>query len=515
MITSYEIAEYATCPRRAYYLHTMGCTTVQMASQTREHVRVLHAFNASTAMQNATNTHNQSLEHAITHTRAFLTAGLTATPNQETKAAPPPSSLRHAVISCDDIVAAYIPLCTWNTTSKAWELHFPTASAGLRPEHKIYGASALIHCEQLGIPVARVLLHSLVVNEKAQSVAEHRWHTEDISAALRKYRAECEALLQEITTLLTSAEASNEHAWKGCEKRYCDACKTEQDYSQDDVRTLRKSKRVVDDLLDCNITRIQDIPLQVELHTSARRQVKAVRENRRLFFRKEIRNFLYKLAYPRYYLDFEGQSTAVPLFQGIKAGGFIPFLFSMQWQNYDADAVHTQLWGMPPASDERLAMWQQLKPLLQEAQSIIVYNRNFEDEMIRHLAQHGGEDALGETLTEKIVDLQELFFYLSVYDPRQKGKISLKTLANVWLANDYSAYTVQDGMEANYFFTAMGDEKQGYLTSMQEHAYPATLLKTLRTFDTARNIRLQDIAEYCKYDTAVMIRLISLLEQEI
>ncbi len=486
-----------------------------MATQIREYLRVIQAFSITTTTKNAHSAAKKNIDEVITHSREFLLKNSTDNQDEDQKKTVP--ALAHAIISSDATLGAYVPLCSWNTSYKAWNLHFPTSASGLRPEHKIHAAYALMQCNQLHIPVAQILLQSLVLDEQYNhsNNVEYTWQAQDMHTVVEKYIPELTKHLSELIALTESENANNEHAWKHCDRRYCDVCKLEQNYTQDDVRTLRKSKNVIEDLLQCGITRIQDIPPSLELHSSARRQVTAVHENKRLFFDKEIQSFLDRLPYPRYYLDFESISTSVPLFGGIKAGGFVPFLFSLQWQTHHKDGIHTQLWGMPPATDKRIAMWQQLKTLLKDAQSIIVYSRNFEDEMISQLSQFAGEVHIGQRIKKKIVDLQEIFFYLSAYDPKQKGKISLKTLASVWLHSDYSMYKVQDGMEANYFFTALSDEKHKSFEALQAYTYTATLSKSLHAFDAKRAISLQDIAQYCKYDTVVMIRLVSLLEDTI
>lgn len=569
MVTAYAAAEYFTCPRKACGFLKNGVYSVQSAAHAREYLRVLAAFCAHTASSargavssrgaaDATTAANNTaaetaqnpaaaapleavgraqLEQAARDTAAFFkaaapgtlgTSSAAGTPSvSETKKAA--RSLSCAVLSSDGSLYAAAPLCSWNADLQGWDFHFPTSAGAkvglqgerpaLRQEQKIYAACALREATRMGITVSKIFLHTLIVPEKEKPDlagsfgADIAWVHSDITAKIAKHLESMEADLAAFIALAQSEAARDEAAWASCGREYCEVCSADVKYETDDVRTLRKSKQTVEELLHNGITKISEIPDAVELHASAQRQVQAVKSGARIFVPSEVEQFLSRLAYPRYYLDFEAFSTASPVFAGVQPWGFVPFLFSLQSQEAPEAGIQTRLWAMPAGADKRALMWKEIKEHLRAAGSIVVYSRSFEDDMIRQLASLAGEPHIAQSISRKIADLQNVFFYLSAYDPNQKGKISLKSLAPAWLGGDYKTFVVKEGMEANYFYTAMCDDKLRTFEALRACPYAAGLLDSLRAFDASRTITLKDIADYCKYDTEVMIRLVAVLEQ--
>ena len=76
-------------------------------------------------------------------------------------------------------------------------------------------------------------------------------------------------------------------------------------YEIDDIRTIRKSKHLTDDLYKEGIHKITDLPSGIPFEEVANRQIQSVSKNKTILYLQEIQDMLNMMEYPRYYLDFE------------------------------------------------------------------------------------------------------------------------------------------------------------------------------------------------------------------
>lgn len=502
---AHELLEWFNCPRKAYHTHKNGCNSLIQSSYFREHIRVIHSFTKykNNSDYKTTNIDAHNLETAVTHTLETI----------QSRKHP---RIIHGVLASNNI-SVYISYMHWHNSLKGWQIHIPTVSSGgVKQEYLQYSSFIKIVFHALSIPISKIFLSYYHHSSHGNSTS---WLDSDITTKVDKYYAKTLNIFTNIQQIINSEYVSDESKWPPCNKQYCEQCGIEKKHQIDDVQTLRKATPLIDKLLAQDIVKITNIPHSKIPNSSViNRQIQAVVSNQPLFLVDEVQEFLDKLIYPRYYLDFEAFSTSVPYDYNSpyiqKAWSYTPFLFSLQWQNSPRDKIHTQLWSMLPGKNQILQMWNALKTNLLNAASIVVYGSQFENDMIQQLASASTENQIGDEILQKIVDLQQIFFNLSVYHPKQKGKISLKTIVPVWIQGDYSAYKVSEGIGANYYFTAMTDTTLNLFNDIKETSYISKLFSLVATIEDP-TVTLQNIAEYCKYDTAVMIRLVAMLEKHI
>lgn len=222
------------------------------------------------------------------------------------------------------------------------------------------------------------------------------------------------------------------------------------------VRSLHMGAGLAEKLMGKGISLITDIPEGTKLSRKQRIQVDAVRSNLAHVDTPGIQGFLSKLVFPLSFLDFETFNTALPLFPGLSPWENVPFQFSLHV---------LESWGLPPSrrdflagedSDPRPAFLSALLEKLPPAGSVIVYNRRFEEGVLRSLAFRFPE--FGETLETviaRLLDLLSPFSEFSYYHPEQLGRVSMKRVLPAMTGFVYDGLAVGNGADANLAFAGL------------------------------------------------------------
>jgi hypothetical protein len=202
--------------------------------------------------------------------------------------------------------------------------------------------------------------------------------------------------------------------------------------------------------------------------------------------------YLKELPYPRYYLDFETISFAVPIWTGTRPYEALPFQWSCQIEDKYSElryppAEFIDITGEPPM--RRLA--EKLLATLGESGPIFMYT-DYEEVVIRGLANRFPDlaEAL-ERLIDRLVDLKPLTKD-HYYHPDMKGSWSLKSvLPTVAPDLDYSQLEgVQDGIGAT----------AAYIECTQPHT----------SADRKNELEIE-LKKYCEQDTYGMVEIVRYL----
>ncbi len=242
-------------------------------------------------------------------------------------------------------------------------------------------------------------------------------------------------------------------------------------------------------------------------------QYRSVKENCEIIDRDRIRQFVKKLKYPLYFLDFETFATAVPLFDGLRPYQHIPFQFSCHVMQ-SPDAIPESLYFLAgdDKADPRIGFLESLKKALgyddkygdnkfgdpaastktstfATTGSILVYYESFEKNILRELATVFPEHAWWiKNVIERIVDLYEPFGKFYYYSSAQKGSASLKNVLPALTGHSYDDLEIKNGQTASIKYlniTFLKDEKEPDKTQVDK-------------------IR-KDLLDYCGLDTEGMI----------
>jgi hypothetical protein len=262
---------------------------------------------------------------------------------------------------------------------------------------------------------------------------------------------------------------------------------------QPNVFDLRYGGKRSWDLFNRGVLRIEEIPEDFALTDNQSRQIAAHRSQTPHIDRQAIPNFLKRLQYPLYFLDFETISPAIPLFDHSRPYQQIPFQFSLHVMAGPGEATkHFSFLADGPA-DPRPELLAALKPLLGVSGSIVGYNTKFEIGRLRESAEFLLEyRKWSDAVCTRFVDLLDVFGSFAYYHPAQNGSASLKAVLPAMTGATYSNLQIQDGDTASREFMRItfGD------ASKEERS----------------EVR-QRLDAYCKQDTQALIDILSALQR--
>jgi len=241
------------------------------------------------------------------------------------------------------------------------------------------------------------------------------------------------------------------------------------------------------------IVRLEDVPGDVRLSPAARMQIDLHKRPRTVIDGPAIRKFLGSLAAPLGFLDFETFTPAIPPFDGSSPFQKIPFQFSLHVRQARGGLRHAGFLA-EGGEDPRRAL---AEALLREAAgltSIVVYNRSFENGVLKSLAAWLPEHAEAlEELRSRLVDLMEPFRRREYCLPSMAGSYSIKAVLPALVPGlAYGDLEVADGQMAMQAYAALSQEA-----------------------DPVQRERLrQALWAYCERDTEAMVRIVEVLEWE-
>jgi hypothetical protein len=206
-----------------------------------------------------------------------------------------------------------------------------------------------------------------------------------------------------------------------------------------------------------------------------------------------IADFLSTLKYPLYYLDFETIGPAVPLFDGTRPYQAVPFQFSLHVvSDENASPQHFSFLANNPY-DPRPDFLKELKTVLCDSGSIIVYNQGFEEGILKEMSVAFPEyEGWITCIRSRLVDLLQPFRGFSYYHPDQKGSASIKSVLPALTGKGYESMEISNGQEASRRFYTVT-----YGESTKEE----------------RNKVRADLEKYCGLDTEGMIWIVERLRE--
>ena len=204
--------------------------------------------------------------------------------------------------------------------------------------------------------------------------------------------------------------------------------------------------------------------------------------------KENIEDFLSKLSYPLYFLDFETYQQAIPLFDGVSPYMQIPFQYSLHYIN-DNTLEHTEFLGEEGTDPRRklaLSLISDIKP----DTCVLAYNMSFEKGVIKNLAKMYPDlsDSL-MNIHDNIVDLMVPFYNRDYYTKDMKGSYSIKYVLPALFPDDpslnyHNLKLIHNGSEAMNAFNTLTDYD-----------------------DEQRKIIRKNLLEYCKLDTFAMVKI--------
>jgi hypothetical protein len=241
------------------------------------------------------------------------------------------------------------------------------------------------------------------------------------------------------------------------------------------------------------VTRIVDLPIEETYSRTQTIQIAAERSREVYLDAPAIRHFLQGLRYPLHFLDFETIMPGVPMFNGCRPYGQVPFQFSLHVQQApDGEASHIDFLA-DASGDPRPHFLLALKKCLGQEGSIVAYNSSFERSRMKELGEIWPEDAEWlEAIQFRCVeaDLLKPFRDFSAYHPDQRGSASIKAVLPAFTELGYGDLEYKEGGTASNQFLRL-----------LKGTVPEPEIAALR----------QNLSLYCERDTWAMVTLVKRL----
>ena len=248
----------------------------------------------------------------------------------------------------------------------------------------------------------------------------------------------------------------------------------------------RMSEKAKDELRSKGFHDARKVPLHY-LNETQRWIQRASKSGKPSLDVKAARQEMAALPYPRYYLDFETITLAVPRWAETRPYSTqVPFQWSCHVEEAPGQLRHEMFLDVT-GNDPRRAFAETLIQVLENRGPVIVYNQSFEKSRIAELASFFPDLAPAlHRINERVVDLLPIA-RRNYYHPDMMGSWSIKAVLPT-VASDlgYANLIVGDG----------GDAQAAY----REIIHPETPHE--RAQELAEGLR-----EYCKLDTLAMVRL--------
>ncbi len=316
-------------------------------------------------------------------------------------------------------------------------------------------------------------------------------HNEDLTTRIAPLKTKIPQWVDEGRRVLAGAEPDI-GIGKQCEDPYAcpflGHCSPPQPEYPVTLLPYDKHKRIAKGLQADGIHDVREIPagrLENENHERIRRVTAAGRAE----LNPAARAALARHAYPRYYLDFETASFAVPVWASTRPYQRLPFQWSCHIETAAGELRHDEYLGLGPEPPMRGFAERLLAAVNSQGPGpIFAYNQGFEIGCVRELAAMFPDLAKDlDLIPGRMVDLHPIAKE-HYYHPDMKGSWSLKdVLPTVAPELDYGNLDhVQDGGGAGIAY-------QEILDPATEHGRRADLVQALR--------------RYCERDTFALVRL--------
>jgi len=314
--------------------------------------------------------------------------------------------------------------------------------------------------------------------------------TDQVMARSEGIENRIEAMLETVISAVCPEVSIGKH----CHEPYeCPLTECWEFLPENSIFDLRGGKTKQFSFYEQGILSIKDIPDHIILSRQQQIQKECVITGNAHFEKEEIRQFLDKLIYPLYYLDFETIGPAVPIYDGTGPYKDIPLQFSLHIiEKEESEPVHYSFLA-DGKEDPRPQLLSELKGLLGSEGSIIAYNSGFEQGVLREAVKAFPEYTdWFESIRLRIVDLLAPFSKFHYYHASQKDMASLKKVLPAVTGKSYEDMGIGAGMDASIAY-----ERITYGNATEEE------ISQIR----------EDLEKYCALDTEGMIWIVDRLKE--
>jgi hypothetical protein len=341
----------------------------------------------------------------------------------------------------------------------------------------------------------------------------------DVTETINKICLHIKHDIKQIVSIINSDEPPEIAVGKLCDSPYTCPLKDKcwEGVSNRSIFYLNAlTKKTARRLKECGIDTIDDIPDDFTgLSYRQKRQIDCEKNSEIYINKKAISQYLEKLEYPLYFLDFETFSSPIPLIENTRPYQNIPFQFSLHVLKDHKDNLGHYSFLASGDIDPREDVLKKLKEYIGPEGSIVVYNASFEKAVLRELAiNYPGYEGWISSIIERVVDLYEPFRNFDYYHIDQKGSASVKKVLPALTGISYDDMEISNGGMASACFLENSGLWRNYIS---HNGLDRFIRDNRNTYISVEELnRKRDYLErYCKLDTEGMVHIIQALEKNI
>jgi CRISPR/Cas system-associated exonuclease Cas4 (RecB family) len=320
---------------------------------------------------------------------------------------------------------------------------------------------------------------------------ENLFELELVNSDITIYFNEVEAKLEEMKKVLANPMEPKFQVGGHCKSPY--ACpfssycnKSVNEDHVENLSNLSDKKRKL--LNEKNIKYIKDIPKEFELTPKQQIQANCAIDNKVHFNKALVKEFLSKLKYPLFHLDFEAMNQSIPCYKNMSPNQFIVYQASIHREEKNGTIDHKEKL-ITKKIDGRKEMIDFLIKNLETNGSIIVWNKSFEATRIKELAKQFLEfEKQLLSLVERMVDIRDIFSQNMIYSHAFQGSSSIK----------YVLPVICPTLSYDRLFIRNGNDSQAYYVKMINGEFKGGMYHKIK----------KALLEYNKLDTFAMLEIL-------
>ena len=394
---------------------------------------------------------------------------------------------------------------------KAWDIIEIKSSTKLKPENIRDISFQKYVYEQAGLKIRKCFLMSVNGDyiKEGKTDSKKLMKVEEVTDKVDKEIIGIEQRIKNLFKIINAKKYPEVSIGYHCKKPYeCPLTSCWDFIPSENVFELYYGGKKSFELFEKDIKLLKDVPTEFKLTREQQKiQIECAKTGKPHINKEKIKEFLDKLVYPLYYLDFETISTAVPVFNGSHPYQQIPFQYSLHVvEKKGAEPKHISFLAKGD-DDPRHEFIKSLKENLGDKGSIVVYNESFEKSVFKKLEMiYPKENKWIELILERIIDLLIPFRNFDYYNPKQNGSASIKKVLPALVGKidgkkDYKEMEIGKGDVASLAFLkiALGNQRD----------YSNWKKVSKEEQEIVRNL----LEEYCELDTLAEVKMVEELEK--
>lgn len=245
-------------------------------------------------------------------------------------------------------------------------------------------------------------------------------------------------------------------------------------------------------LEEAGIKDFSKVPDTIALSRKQRLQAEAIRLKKPIIQVEPIKEFLEKLEYPLYFLDYETMGGLLPYFDGMRPYQQMPFQYSLHYIEKPGGKIKHKEYLHKEATNPGFEVAKNLLKDIGEKGTVLVWNMMFEKGMNNTMGRNWPEfEQPMRDINQRIVDLMTPFASDWYAHPDFYGSSSIKNVLPALVPElSYKDLDVNDGQAA-------------------QRIWQDTVLDGNN--EDQKGKILSDLIEYCKLDTLAMVKIWEIL----